>query len=346
MFRERLRADRFNFGSKASSCCFTIKAYDFTLHSSVISALDSKNVPRVLSSVWIREIRGTSSVFVLDQRLQTKPIRRTRSLLQGDPAAPAIFNATLDVPAAEFLQLASVKNSGYRLDDETYVSLILFADNFWLCATSPQELSRMTVAWLAILRRHGWNVPLDETVWCTTGPDSREDWTVQVCSQQINRSPRKSGFKVLGVILGFDNCFEIELENRMARAWRAFFKYKHLLCCRCAPLMGRLRLLDNLVSSSLFWCSASWNLTQRQSSKLRGLQLDMLHKMLTLKRGSDEEQSVFMLRLNSKSKHLKILHKVQDWDKRYYFSRFWLGGSCCPHDPVQCRTTHSQGTPA
>ena len=86
------------------------KAYDFTLHSSVISALDSKNVPPILSSAWIREIRETSSVFVLDQRLQTKPISRTRSLLQGDPAAPAIVNATLDVPAAEFLQLASVNN--------------------------------------------------------------------------------------------------------------------------------------------------------------------------------------------------------------------------------------------
>jgi hypothetical protein len=33
--------------------------------------------------------------------------------------------------------------------------LVLFADNFWLFGTSPQELSCMTSAWLDILQRSG-----------------------------------------------------------------------------------------------------------------------------------------------------------------------------------------------
>ena len=161
-------------------------------------------------------------------------------------------------------------------------------------------------------------MPLDETTWCTTGPDCREDWKLEVCKKQVKRTSRRTGFKVLGVQLSFDNCFEAELQTRMSRTWRAFYKYKHLLCCKSAPLGRRLALLDTLVATSLFWCAASWNLTQKQTSKLRGLQSDMLHKMITLKRLPAEPDSDFMTRLNSKIKHLKAHHNVQNWDRRYY----------------------------
>ena len=212
------------------------------------------------------------------------PVRRSRSLLQGDPSSPDLFNATLDLPATEFCKLAVRKGWGYRLDDGSHVSLLLFADNFWLVATSPQELASMTEAWLALLREYGWSVPLNETTWCSTGPDSNHHWIVNVAGQKLPRAPRSTGFKVLGTQVCFDNCFEVELQNRISRAWRAFYKFADLLCCQAAPWKNRLQLLSLLVGHSLFWCSGSWNLTARQVSKVRGLQQDILHKMVRLKR--------------------------------------------------------------
>ena len=131
----------------------------------------------------------------------------------------------------------------------------------------------------------------------------------------IHRTPRSQGFKVLGVSLSFDNSFEVELQNRIARAWRAFYKYAHLLRCRTAPVSVRLKLLTNLVSSSLFWCAGSWNLTARQRSKLRGVQQDMLQKMITLRRLPDEDSQTFMSRLRHKIKRLKALSGFIDWDR-------------------------------
>ena len=122
----------------------------------------------------MRKIGRSGSTFIVSAHATSAPLRRSRSLLQGDPASPAIFNATLDLPVAEFSKPALSKGWGYRVDDGSHVSLLLFADNFWLAATSPQELASMTEAWLARLSEYGWSVPLQETTWCSTGPDSNQ----------------------------------------------------------------------------------------------------------------------------------------------------------------------------
>ena len=203
---------------------------------------------------------------------------------------------------------------------------LLFADNFWLFSSGPRELSIMTVAWLEILKKYGWNVPLQETTWCTTGSDDCHHWKVEVFNECLPRASRAVGFKVLGVQLTFDNCFEVELQNRMARAWRAFYKYVDLLCCHDAPLSSRLSLLSTLVSTSLFWCCGSWNLTARQVSKLKGMQQQMLHKMVALRRHDGESQTLFMARFHSKIKTLKALHCFEDWDRLFHGRVFkWAG---------------------
>ena len=67
-----------------------------------------------------------------------------------------MFNSTLDLPAAAFCTMADEQDWGYRLDEGTNISLILFADNFWLYAYNPLELGLMLEAWLAMHRdAHG-----------------------------------------------------------------------------------------------------------------------------------------------------------------------------------------------
>ena len=63
---------------------------------------------------------------------------------QGDPAAPAIFNYTLDDISKSFCRTVDRdENWGTRLQDGSRVCLLLFADNFRLIATSVQELPDM-----------------------------------------------------------------------------------------------------------------------------------------------------------------------------------------------------------
>ena len=57
----------------------------------------------VLIHAWLREWRRMTSVFRLDAETVSAEITRTRSLPQRDPAAPDIFNLTLDALAEKFI---------------------------------------------------------------------------------------------------------------------------------------------------------------------------------------------------------------------------------------------------
>eukprot|EP00973_Karenia_brevis_P062080 8633880-Karenia_brevis.AAC.1 len=97
---------------------------------------------------------------------------------------------------------------------------MLFADNFWLLASSPLQLAAMTEVWLDLLSEYGWSVPLDETVWFTTGPDTCKEWVVPVRGEKVRRAKQQEGFMVLGTRVTFDNAFSEELEVRFDKAWR------------------------------------------------------------------------------------------------------------------------------
>ena len=95
--------------------------------------------------------------------LETTPIKRSRSLIQGDPAAPRILNIALDEPLVKFHELAQRRKWGISLrgpDGRAYfLAIICFADNYWLLATSPGELRQMITTWLDCLMGCGWHTP-------------------------------------------------------------------------------------------------------------------------------------------------------------------------------------------
>ena len=202
---------------------------------------------------------------------------------------------------------------------------MLFADNFWLFATSPHELTQMGKLWLRLLQRAGWQAPADEMTWCTSAADN-EVWRVVLADFEVARSPRNLGFKALGVQITFDNRFNVELEARIKAAWRSFYKFADLLMCKSAPLGKRLKLMGVVIPPSLFWCAGSWNLIRTQLEKLRGVQLRMIRKMIGPRRQDGESLADFMHRSNASIKHLMSRHGVEHWDAHYHRLQFsWAG---------------------
>ena len=237
-----------------------------------------------------------TSVFRLDAETVSAEITRTRSLPQGDPAAPTIFNVTLDTRAEKFLKTAKKRGWGKQLQDRSWVSLVLFADNYWLVATSPQMLQAMTVEWLRLLGEVGWKTPTSELTWCTTTEDNVK-YDITINGEVVTRSEKKKGFKVLGTLLTFDNNFDVEIENRLARAWRALHANWELLGCKSIPLTRRLQVFRSTVEASFFWCAGSWSLTMEQIRRIKGQQSRMLRKMLRIKRdmGGEHDGSHYSL---------------------------------------------------
>ena len=119
---------------------------------------------------------------------------------------------------------------------------------------------------------------------------------IEISKKRTLRTEAKEGFKVLGAYVAFDNNSEVELENRLSRADRAFWANWSLLGCISVPLVKRLAILKATVGATLFWCAGSWNLTREQNERLRVSQMRFIRRMLRLKRGIGEEMGVFLHR--------------------------------------------------
>ena len=112
----------------------------------------------------------------------------------------------------------------------------------------------------------------------------------------------------------------------MKQAWKAFFKYKDLLCEKSAPMKDRLQILGLVTASSLFWCSGSWNLTSVQLAKLRGMQQKMIRWMLHIRRRSSESLDLYMTRCARTVKGIRMRHGIEGWDESFHRSVFSWGG--------------------
>jgi hypothetical protein len=245
--------------------------------------------------------------------IETKPIVRFRGLLQGDPAAPFLFNYALDIPLWQLEEEAQENKWGVKLKGR-YRCIILFADNYWIIATSPQEWTAIATRWLTLIRQHGWDSPLDEITVCTTAADSAFITPVKIFDTTIYRAKRKVGFKALGVQVTFDNKFDEELAARIRKTWAAFYKFEPLLLCKAVPLGKRLEILNKCVTASLLWCAGSWNLRKDQLGKIRGVQQACVRKMLHFKRREVEDLDSFMMRTNGTIKNVLQTHNIDRWD--------------------------------
>ena len=291
------------------------KAYDSTSHALVISSLRSKGVHDVLIAAWLREIRHSASSIKLDAGTMSKGVRRTRSIFQGDPAAPSIFNACLDHIAGRFHVMCQRKQWGVELSHGYYLGIVCFADNYWLFATSANMLESMANEWLTLLDDAGFHTPVDDLTWCTTAPDDFHA-SISVKGHEAQRTSRKVGFKVLGTLQTFDNTCNVEIKHRVDKAWKAFHLHRDILCSKSASMGKRLRCLQALVASTLLWGASSWNVTKRQRSLLRGTQQRMISKMLGIRRSSLELLEDYCSRVKRCISGLLQTHHLQRWDEQ------------------------------
>ena len=160
------------------------------------------------------------------------------------------------------------KGWGKKLQDGSWVNLTMFADNYWLIATSPNMLSAMSSEWLRLLGEVGWETPTADLTWCTTTADE-VNMNIYVDGELTRRPKREVGFKVMGTLVTFDNHFDVEIENRLARA-NAFWVNRNLLRCTSCPLAKRIQIFRATVESTFLWCAGSWNWRGEQLQRIKG----------------------------------------------------------------------------
>jgi hypothetical protein len=293
------------------------KAYDYTKHDKVCEALVDKGANKLLVAAILREVMNKTCKLKLGKQESKEALPRTRAIWQGDPSAPHLFNATLDLIAVRFTTIAKRNKWGwpYKVGDNMeHLCLLLFADNYWLITTSPQELQAANDCWQSLLKEFGWHTDVGDLTYGSTAEDKDFLQSVKFQGKNVYRCPRKLGYKVLGTILTFNNRNDLELDRRIRAAWGAFFKHKSVLCSKACPLSKRITYFTRIVHPAFFWCTGSWNLRSDQFSKVRGAQRNMIRKMCHFKLRESEDLESFMKRSNQFINDLLERESALTWD--------------------------------
>ena len=74
------------------------------------------------------------------------------------------------------------------------------------------------------------------------------------------------------------------LQHRISCAWKCFWANKTFLLEKAAPFKTRIQLLYKTAMVSLLWGSQCWHLTQRQKQHLDTVNLNMVIKIMGMKR--------------------------------------------------------------
>ena len=214
------------------------KAYDHVTFELVERGLTKKGVPKPIIAAWLREWSQMKSTMCLNPETKSLPLPRGRSLLQGDPMAPAIFVASMDILLERFQEICKERGLGYD-DQGLWLPVLAFADNIWLFAKTPKELEQMFRVWITVMRENGMHTTTNECTWTSTH-EFPDQVVTDETGERVNRTSKEEGFKALGAritMVGDDNA---ELSQRLHKAWQAFYKHKYILCNRNISVKKRL----------------------------------------------------------------------------------------------------------
>ena len=294
-----------------------VKAYDYTDHVRILEALTRNNIKDFLAAAILREVARPKGILRLGDKEGDSELHRSRALWQGDPLAPKLFNATLDILSQDFDKEAKRKKWGYPIQRHGKIfniCLLCFADNYWIIATSPKELQEANDHWQGLLLSAGWHTPAEDMRYASTAEDHEHKTDITFKGKVVERVSRHVGFKALGTQITFVTRHDVEFQRRIKAAWAAFFKNTDILCCKVAPVRKCLDFLHLVVTPALFWCSGSWNLRVDQYIKLRGLQRKMIRKMMRFKKEEAEDLDHFMRRTERSISNIIECHNVLSWD--------------------------------
>ena len=179
--------------------------------------------------------------------------------------APAIFVASMDILLERFLEICKERDLGFH-DQGLWLPVLAFANNVWPFVKTPNELEQMFRAWIAVMRGNGMYTKTNECTWTSTH-EFPDHVVTDETGERVNRTSGDEGFKAFGAkitMVGDDNA---ELNNRLHKAWQAFYKRKCILCHKNTNVKKRLLLMERIITPGVFWSAE--NRTSRNYRHVR-----------------------------------------------------------------------------
>ena len=122
----------------------------------------------------------------------------------------------------------------------------------------------------------------------------------------------------LGKALNLTNVHDVELKNRVKKAWAKFGIFKAELTDQKVPLRLRMKLFAAVVTPSILYGSSSWAVTESRQKLLRTTQTKMIRCILRTPRKVDilgqlEAWPEWVQRATHLARERMQAYGVQDW---------------------------------
>lgn len=134
------------------------KAFDSIGHEHIMRSLESQGVARNLRSV-INALLVNNTIQIRTKLEQSNPIRVLRSVPQGSPTSPILFNVAINYIYQELTQPAYAIRHGYIISDDLPPATILgFADDQVLVANSFESAKAMVELTMMLFDKIGLKI--------------------------------------------------------------------------------------------------------------------------------------------------------------------------------------------
>ena len=201
----------------------------------------------------------------------------------------------------------------------------MFADDTTLMAGSRAQIISMIRDVKAALAKHGLNLNMDKCEVQTNNVNVVAGSLV-VDGQSIPIVQPEVGFKVLGTKVTLAGRTSAELSARISAAWGKFHQLWPALGKRDASLTKRLRLFDMTVTQTALWGNESWNLTQKEKSRLKSTFHNMIRRIAGVGRSPEEPWVDWIKRSTRKACREARQVGIRFWLQRHIADKFrWAG---------------------
>ena len=110
------------------------------------------------------------------------------------------------------------------------------------------------------------------------------DTQAQVDDISVEILADSATIKYLGRLVTCECPNDVELANRMRKAWSAFASHKHELTSIYYPLKDRIKLFNSVVTPSMLYGNEVWPMTKDTEMKITRVQRRMLRQMVQARR--------------------------------------------------------------
>ena len=265
----------------------------------------------------IKLLHDGMSARVRIDNLESDPFPVNRGVKQGCVLAPVLFNIYVQyVTRLLHLRLGDTGGAhvSYRMDRSLFdlkklkartkthtIKLyeMQYADDCALLAHTPDELQEMITVAAQIYQRFGLKINAGKTevlVWSSRIPSS---FTFSIEEQPLSVVP---SFKYLGSYLSNDCKLDVEVENRVSQASRAFGRLRErVFQNHNLSLPTKVKVYEAICLSVLLYGSEAWTLYARHVRTLEMWHMRCLRSILGITWRDKITHSEILRRTNSAS---------------------------------------------